>query len=47
MIVLAIVIVAIIGAIFALRGEGSTYGKGNNIRDEKRRVNVSDKNFFL
>jgi len=47
MIVLFIIIVALIGAALFLRGEGDSYGKGNTITDQKKRVNVSDKNFFL
>ncbi|MBL4594417.1 MAG: hypothetical protein JKX68_11475 [Flavobacteriales bacterium] len=47
MIVLFIIIVALIGAVLFLRGEGSSYGKGNAINAQKRRVNLSDKNFFL
>ena len=47
MIILFITIIALIGAVLFLRGEGAGYGKGNNQSDEKRRVNVSDKTFFL
>ncbi len=47
MIVLFIIIVALIGAVLFLRGEGAGYGKGNTINNEKKRVNVSDRNFFL
>ncbi len=47
MIVLVIVVIAIIGAVFALRGVGSSYGKGNDFSEDRGRVNMSDKNFFL
>ena len=47
MIVFFIIIVAIIGAVLFLRGEGAVYGKGNALKEEKKRMNVSDKNFFL
>lgn len=47
MIVLFIAIVVLIGAIIFLKGEGAGYGKGNTFNDEKKRVNISDKNFFL
>ena len=47
MVILVIVVIAIIGAVFALGGVGGTYGKGNTIKDEERKFNVSDKNFFL
>ncbi len=47
MIVLFIIIAAILGVVLFLRGEGDSYGKGNAGRTEKKRVNVSDKNFFL
>jgi preprotein translocase subunit SecG len=47
MIILFIAIVALIGAVIFLRGEGAGYGKGNTFNDETKRVNISDKNFFL
>jgi len=47
MIVLFIVLVAVFGAVLFLRGEGDSYGKGNRFNDQKRKVNLSDKNLFL
>ena len=47
MIVLFIIIVALLGVVLFLRGEGGSYGKGNTGSVEKKEVNVSDKNFFL
>jgi preprotein translocase subunit SecG len=47
MIILFIIIVALIGAVLFLRGEGDSYGKGNTNFNEKKKVNVSDKHFFL
>lgn len=47
MIVLFVIIVVLIGAVLFLRGEGDSYGKGNTFNNEKKRANVSDKNFFL
>lgn len=47
MIVLFVIIIALIAAVLFLRGEGSSYGKGNAGANDKKRVNVSDKNFLL
>ena len=47
MIVLFVIIIMVFAAILFLRGEGSTYGKGNAGADEKKRFGVSDRNFFL
>ena len=47
MIVFFIIVVVSIGAVLFLRGEGADYGKGNTFKEEKKTMNVSDKNFFL
>ncbi|MBL4667701.1 MAG: hypothetical protein HRT73_14495 [Flavobacteriales bacterium] len=48
MIILFIVVIALLAAVLLLRGEGDSYGKGNTFHDNnKRKINFSDKNFFL
>jgi len=47
MIILFVIIVVILGAVLFLRGEGESYGKGHTRSNDKKRVNVTDKNFFL
>ncbi len=47
MLILFIVLIALLAIVLFLKGEGASYGKGNNANHEKKSFTVSDKNFFL
>ena len=49
MIILFILLIAILVVILFLRGEGGSFGKGNDsrIRNKERSFDFSDKNFFI
>lgn len=47
MILLFVIIIALLLVVLFLRGEGSSYGKGNVRNDDKKSFSISDKNFFL
>jgi len=46
MIVLILVVAFLLFLVFALSGEGSSYGKSNDY-NSKSKFNLNDKNYFL
>jgi hypothetical protein len=47
MIILLIIVIALAAVALFLKGEGGSFGNGNNPSSQQKRFSTSDKNYFL